>query len=151
MLTNIEIFQSMKKGIIFAPFDLKTGTLYRLCLFWSAIGHGFRGNDGSACIERICRFHSKWIRKSERVTCDFEMDLLLNGYGLLLWWHNFVLRKYMLWVLQVGSTDMEFRGRVWKGVWKMTFLVWKWGQDLENRMVHRHQEEPPTGKSANCL
>ena len=33
---------------IFGPFDLKTGTLYRLCLFWSGIGHGFPGNDGSA-------------------------------------------------------------------------------------------------------
>ena len=48
----------MKKGMIFGPFDLKTGTLYKLCLFWSGItGMVFQGTTGVH--ERISRFKSK--------------------------------------------------------------------------------------------
>ena len=48
----------MKKSMIFGPFDLKTGTLNRLCLFWSGItGVVFQGTTGVH--ERIGRFNSK--------------------------------------------------------------------------------------------
>ena len=37
---------------------------------------------------------------------------------------------------------MDFRGLVWKRVWKITFFGLKSGQDLKNREVHPHQEFP---------
>ena len=37
---------------------------------------------------------------------------------------------------------MDFRGLVWKRVWKIAFLGLKYGQDLENRAAHPHQEFP---------
>ena len=46
---------------------------------------------------------------------------------------------------------MDFRGLVWKQVWKITFFGLKLGQDLENRAAHPHQEflgrlpPPPPG------
>ena len=36
----------------------------------------------------------------------------------------------------------NFRGQVWKRVWKVTFFGLKQGQELENPAVHRHQEFP---------
>ena len=42
--------------------------------------------------------------------------------------------------------SMEFRGLVWKRVWKMTFFGLKSGQDLKNRAAHPHEEFP--GESA---
>ena len=33
------------KGRVFAPFPSENG--YTFCLFWSGIGYGFQGNDGS--------------------------------------------------------------------------------------------------------
>ena len=38
--------------------------------------------------------------------------------------------------------DMDFRGLVWKRVWKITFFGLKSGQDLENQAAHPHQEFP---------
>ena len=35
---------------------------------------------------------------------------------------------------------MDFRGQVWKRVWKMTVFGLKWGQDLENRAAHPRHE-----------
>ena len=44
---------------------------------------------------------------------------------------------------------MDFRGLVWKRVWKITFFGLKYGQDLENRAAHPHQDSqgysPPPG------
>ena len=37
---------------------------------------------------------------------------------------------------------MDFRGLVWKRVWKIAFFGLKYGQDLENRAAHPHQEFP---------
>ena len=37
---------------------------------------------------------------------------------------------------------MDFRGLVWKRVWKIVFFGLKYGQDLENRAAHPHQEFP---------
>ena len=37
---------------------------------------------------------------------------------------------------------MDFRGLVLKRVWKMAFFGLNWGQNLENRVVHPHQEFP---------
>ena len=37
---------------------------------------------------------------------------------------------------------MDFRGLVWKQVWKMTFFGLKKGQDLKNRAAHPCQEFP---------
>ena len=37
---------------------------------------------------------------------------------------------------------MDFRGLVWKRVWKITFFGLKSGQDLENQAAHPHQEFP---------
>ena len=44
------------------------------------------------------------------------------------------------------KTGMDFRGLVWKRVWKITFFGLKSSQDLKNRVAHPHQEflgEPP--------
>ena len=38
------------------------------------------------------------------------------------------------------KTGMDFRGMVWKRVWKITFFGQKSGQDLKNRAAHPHQE-----------
>ena len=35
---------------------------------------------------------------------------------------------------------IDFRGQVWKQVWKMTVFGLKWGQDLENRAAHPCKE-----------
>ena len=122
--------------IDFAYFGLESGMV-------------FEGKTGLH--ERICHFHSKWIRKSERVICDFEMDLLLNGYGLLLWWHNFVLRKCMLWVLRVGRRIWNLRGGSEKECGKWLFWSENGVRTWRTGWRTPHQEEPPTGKSANCL
>ena len=102
--------------MIFAPFDLKTGTLYRLCLFWSGItGMVFQGTTGVH--ERICRFNSKWIRKRVRVKCDFEIDFKLMGS----WYDDkiFPRETYVAFVSPPGwKTDMYLGEQVWKGVWK---------------------------------
>ena len=37
---------------------------------------------------------------------------------------------------------MDFRGLVWKRVWKITFFGLKSGQYLKNRELHPHQEFP---------
>ena len=41
-----------------------------------------------------------------------------------------------------SDTGMDFRGLVWKRVWKITFSGLKSGQDLENWAAHPHQEFP---------
>ena len=40
------------------------------------------------------------------------------------------------------KTGLDFRGLVWKRVWKITFFGVKYGQDLENLVAHPHQEFP---------
>ena len=45
---------------------------------------------------------------------------------------------------------MDFRGKVWKRVWEITFYGLKSGQDLKNGAAHSHQEflgEPPRDDS----
>ena len=42
-------------SLALSPFAVCRG--YTLCLFWSGIGYGFRGNDG--VYERIYRFNSR--------------------------------------------------------------------------------------------
>ena len=37
---------------------------------------------------------------------------------------------------------MDFRGLVWKRVWKITFFSLKSGQDSENEAARPHQEFP---------
>ena len=51
------------------------------------------------------------------------------------------------------KTGMDFRGLVWKRVWKIAFFGLKSGQDLENPSAHPYQEfpgvpSPPPGGSA---
>ena len=38
------------------------------------------------------------------------------------------------------KTGRDFKGLVWKRVWKITFFGLKSGQDLKNRAAHPHQE-----------
>ena len=38
---------------------------------------------------------------------------------------------------------MDFRGLVWKRVWKIAFFGLKYGQDLENWAAHPHHQEFP--------
>ena len=40
------------------------------------------------------------------------------------------------------KTGMDFRGLVWKRVWKITFFGLKSGRDLKNQAAHPHQEFP---------
>ena len=99
-------FSGFEKGYDFCAVWSENGYIVnRICLFWSGIGHGFRRNDGSAWAYLLFPFQ---MNKKERVICD----LLLKGYGLLLWWHNCVLIKEMYVVSPPGrKTDMEFRGQ----------------------------------------
>ena len=99
-------FPGFEKGYDFCAVWSENGYIVnRICLFWSGIGHGFRRNDGSAWTYLLFPFQ---MNKKERVICD----LLLKGYGLLLWWHNCVLIKEMYVVSPPGrKTDMEFRGQ----------------------------------------
>ena len=53
-------------------FGLKT-VIHALCLFWSGIRHGFRGNCGVD--ELIYRFHFKWVRKKEKYAKYFLLAL----------------------------------------------------------------------------
>ena len=49
---------------------------------------------------------------------------------------------------------MDFRGLVWKRVWKITFFGLKSGQDLENRAAHRGGTPPPRilrSSSTSCI
>ena len=47
---------------------------------------------------------------------------------------------------------MDFRGQVWKRVWKMTVFGLKCGQDLENRAAHPQQEFPwVSPRGADCF
>ena len=58
--------------------------------------------------------------------CEFKMDL----------------NNFFVCALIYVKTGMDFRGIVWKRVWKITFFGLKSGQDLKNRVAHPHQEFP---------
>ena len=143
----------MKKGMIFGPFDLKTGTLYKLCLFWSGItGMVFQGTTGVH--ERICRFNSKWIRKRVRVKCDFEIDFKLMGS----WYDDkiFPRETYVAFVSPPGwKTDMYFRGHFWKGVWKWHFWsengvrIWRTGWHTPTKSNPPLGNQPTVCKEIN--
>ena len=63
--------------VVFAPFWSENW--YRLCLFWSGIGYGCRGNYGSVWTYLSFQFQ---ISKKEREICEFEMNF--KKYFLLL-------------------------------------------------------------------
>ena len=52
--------------MVFVPFWSDNG--YRLCLFWTEFGCGFRGNKYLSF-----QFQMKTMIKKERVICEFEM------------------------------------------------------------------------------
>ena len=55
-----------QKGRGFTPFWSENG--YRLCLFWSEFGYGFRGNAWTYMSSQF------QMNKKERVICEFEVD-----------------------------------------------------------------------------
>ena len=119
----------LKSGIHFAHFGLESGMV-------------FEGTTG-VC-ERIYRFNPKWVRKKEK-------------YANSKWiWRIFCLRSNpsndnIISAKRPGlKTGMDFRGPVWKRVWKITFfLVWNW---VRNWRTGRHTltmnsyEKPPRDK-----
>ena len=52
--------------MVFVPFWSQNG--YRLCLFWSEFGYGFRGNK-----YLLFQFQMKTMIKKERVISEFDM------------------------------------------------------------------------------
>ena len=77
-------------GMVFVSFRSEKG--YRLCPFWLAIEHGFRGR-----YERIRRFNSK------RVICEFEMGVF---------WRSNLTRNDDVIFGYVGlNTGTDFRAR----------------------------------------
>ena len=90
----------LKTGIDFAQFVLESGVV-------------FEGTTG--VYERIYRFNSKWVRKKEK-------------YANSKWiWRIFCLRSNLgndniISANRPGlKTGMDFRGLVWKLVWKIKF------------------------------
>ena len=80
------------------------------------------------------------MTKKEREICEFEK--------ICEYLRSKLSNDNIISALRPGlKTGMEFRGLVWKRVWKITFFGLKSGQDLENREAHPHQEfqECPPG------
>ena len=68
--------------------------------------------------ERINRFRSKWVRKRVREICEFGMHFLEVFFCCCSNLSNDdIISKRS--GLKMG---MDFRGQVWKRVWKMTFI-----------------------------
>ena len=111
-----------KTGIHFGHFGLESGMV-------------FEGTTG--LYECLYRFDSKWVTKKEtydKIGNGFEEFFCLrsnlsNDNIISAWWLG----------LKMG---MDFRGLVWKRVWKITFLGLKLGQHLENWAAHSQQEFP---------
>ena len=101
------------KGMVFGPFWSENG--FTLCPFWSGIGYDFGRIYRS--VWHICHFKSKWLRKKEKYA-NWKIMHLKNFLFALqskYWWNNFCLKAR-------PETGMDFRGQVWKRVWKMTFF-----------------------------
>ena len=83
---------------------------HRLCPFWSG--------KGPVGFSRELRewFPEFQMNKNEIEICEFEMRLNTFFVCALIWvtlWHNFCLKARR-------KTGMDFRGLVWKRVWKIT-------------------------------
>ena len=71
--------------------------------------------------------------------------------------NNFCLRSNLsndniISALKPGlKTSMDFRGLVWKRLWRITFFGLKSGQDLKNRAVHPNQEFPGVPPGSFCV
>ena len=94
----------LKTGIHFAPFGLESGMV-------------FEGTTGVH--ERIYRFNSVWVRKKEKYANRNEFEQFQvspsnpsNDNIISAWTPGL-------------KTGMDFRGLVWKRVWKITFFVLK--------------------------
>ena len=85
------------KGLVFAPF-------------WSEIGFGFRGSHGSVWTYLSFPFQRS---KKEREICEFGMQFLEVFFCCC---SNLSNERSGL------KMGMDFRGQVWKRVWKMTFI-----------------------------
>ena len=102
-----------KRGIHFAHFS-------------SGIGYGFWGNYGS-----VWTYLLRQIQMNKK---EIEIYQLWNAFEEM-----FCLCPNLS-NDDIGlKTGMDFRGQVWKQMWKMTFFGLKYGQDLENRVAHPHQ------------
>ena len=101
-------------------FGLKTGIDF--VHFGPESGNGSRGHYGSVRTYLLFQFQMK--TEKDRVIYEFEVDFK----------KSFIWRPHLSNDERPGlKTGMDFRVLVWKRVWKMTFLVWNSGKDLENR------------------
>ena len=107
----------------FAPFWSENGN--RFCAFWSRIGYGLRRNYG--CVSMCSSFQFQ-MNKKESVMCEFEMDFKKSfccGFNLS---NDDIISVScqclccVLWPPPGLKTGMDFRGQVWKRVWKMKFF-----------------------------
>ena len=90
------------KGLVFTPF-------------WSEIGYGFRGSHGSVWTYLSFPFQ---MSKKEREICEIKMGFLEVFFCCCSNLSNDdIISKRS--GLKMG---MDFRGQVWKRVWKMTFI-----------------------------
>ena len=96
------------KGLVFAPF-------------WSEIGYGFRGSHRSVWTYLSFPFQ---MSKKEREICEYGMHFLEVFFCCCSNLSNDdIISKRS--GLKMG---MDFRGQVWKRVWKITFIYRTWWQ-----------------------
>ena len=106
-------------------FNLKTGIHFA--------HFGLEGATGK--YQRVYRFNSKWVRKKEKV-CEFDECRFEESFCL----RSNLSNDNVIFALWRGlKTGMDFRGLVWKRVWKITFLVWN-----RVRILRRTGRHTPT-------
>ena len=68
---------------------------------------------------------------------------ILNGFEEFFCFHSDLSSNDIISAERLGlKMSMDFRGLVWKPVWKMTVFGLKKGQDLKNWVAHPCQEFP---------
>lgn len=139
-------------NIVCTLFQLSFPCVYRCrrtnsCLLWTK---QLLNETGS----KVCRAACIESGRGRTFCCiSFIGVWLPKGYGAgSVWKWIWVCPDGVQLLWSKSLMDMEFRGKVWNGYWKITFYFGlKWVQGLENRAAHPHQNvwgvtpHPPAG------
>ena len=112
--------------MVFEPFSSENG--YRFWPLWSQSGVVFKGTTGG--YERICLFNSKWIVKKEK---NPKYIIWAEFYQFLT---SLLMRSLIIELLRCNKglkTGMDFRGQVWKRLWKMEIEIWGTGRHIQKQ------------------
>ena len=108
-------------------FGLKTG----IGPFFAGIGgYGFRGNFGSV-----------WTYLSFQFQMYANSKCILEIFFFQCWRSNLNNDDIICYTPGLKS-GTDFRGQVWKRMWKMAFFDLTCGQNLENQAGRPHQKLP---------